>query len=176
MDDIQEEEDIYRLKYRDAEGTPSDRRITIKSLLINDNPSNSYIYAYCFSAMDFRQFRFDRIRALYKGKEKIKEPFSYLPERHKGLINVEVDTASLAKEALSGEKIPSEAPSATEAKDFPTLKNGPRNCYIISAILIFLGIVTISTVIFPILFFGVAVVFLFAARKAKKEIQKKEQG
>ena len=96
-------EGTYRLKYRDAEGLSSERHITIKKLMLGDNPSNSYIYAYCFSALDFRQFRFDRIRALYLDNEKIKDPYSYLMEKYQNLAGVDIDTNDLANEALEAE-------------------------------------------------------------------------
>jgi hypothetical protein len=82
--------EIYRLKYKDAEGTLSDRNIIIKKLIVGDNPSNTYIYAYCQSVMDFRQFRFDRIKALYDNRKKIIDPYSLI-EKYQNLVNADID-------------------------------------------------------------------------------------
>jgi len=184
---MKKDETIYRLKYRDAEGTPSVRNITIKSLLVGDSLSNSYIYAYCFSAADFRQFRFDRIKALYHDKEKIKDPFDYLTEKHENLINldietdIETDTAALANEALYENTTNNEtnkkanvAPNILETKDISALKKGLRNMYLLSGVLALLGLVSIATVILPILFFGGALFFLIGIKHVKKRIKELE--
>jgi predicted DNA-binding transcriptional regulator YafY len=81
--DIPEAADkIYRLQYMDSQGTPTDRKIRIIKIELNDNPSNSYLWAYCYTAMDRRQFRFDRIEALYDGYKKIQNPQQFLISIH----------------------------------------------------------------------------------------------
>ena len=59
-------------------------------------------------------------------------------------------------------------------KDIPTFKRGLHSSYIIAVICILLGIVSIATVILPILFFIGAVIFLLAANTAKKQIKELE--
>jgi hypothetical protein len=159
--------DIYRLKYRDAEGAPSDRHIAIKGLMLGDKPSNSYIYAYCFSALDFRQFRFDRIKALYFNDQKIADPLSHLAEKYG---DIDVDTDSEADiEALANEAL-EYAPPKPEPKPMPMPKPAPppnfqeqpfdilkmkkrRKRFFVAAIIFgILGLLSIPTVIWAIVY------------------------
>jgi preprotein translocase subunit YajC len=62
----------------------------------------------------------------------------------------------------------------TVIKDIPTLKRGLLTCYVLSGILALLGIISIATIILPILFFIGAVIFFMGARQAKKQIKELE--
>jgi hypothetical protein len=72
---IDVEKGVYRLVYIDAEGESTVRNIKI----IRVEPGEpGTIYAYCFLRKANRIFRIDRIVALYKAEELIKEPKRYL--------------------------------------------------------------------------------------------------
>ena len=64
--------------------------------------------------------------------------------------------------------------NAFENKDIPTLKKGLRNINIICVILILLGIISITTIVLPILFFGGALAFFVGKGKIKKRIKELE--
>jgi len=167
---------IYRLRYSDAEGAISERQIEIKSIIRGDNPSNTYIYAFCYLANDIRRFRFDRIKDIYTSAgERIEDPYSVLLnafEEYKPPESPVYNAADLANEALyDTEKPKHETNKKPEIKDIPTLKKGIIRCYIIAAIFTLLGIISMATIILPILFFGAALAFVFGAREGKKKIK-----
>ena len=177
----------YRLKYRDAEGTPSDRYIEIISIMRGNAPSNSYIYAYCHSVYGFRQFRFDRIKAIYTGAgEKIKDPFSYLLGKHREYEpsdNPEYNADALANEVLrdTRESKPettkqpeNEKINVSEIKDIPKLKKMRKGFYITSVVLALLGFISIPTIILPVLFFSGMGFFLAAAWGIRNQIKEVE--
>jgi hypothetical protein len=103
---------VYRLKYKDANGTLSDREINIKALRRGDKSSNTYIHAFCHSANDVRTFRLDRVRALYLCNEKIKDLMKYLTERFEDAEPIPADTEALAAEALGDNNKKTEVPAA----------------------------------------------------------------
>ena len=76
------DDETYRLKYSDAEGKVTNRQIEIEKISIGKTLTTSYIHAYCLLVNDSRTFRFDRIKALYKGNEKIKDPVTFLKEKY----------------------------------------------------------------------------------------------
>jgi len=164
--------EVYRLKYKDAEGATSDREIEINGIFKGDNLSSSYIYAFCHSANDYRRFRFDRIKAIYNSDgNKIKDPFNYLVGIHKifePADEPEYDSAEPKSEYKPPEKI---IIDISQINDIPTLKKKLRNVYITSAILLFLGIISLSTVILPILFFGGAIAVSLGRFNIKKRIK-----
>ena len=188
-------ENLFLLFYADVDGAPTERQIDIKSITIGAKKSNSYIKAYCYLAGAMRTFRFDRIKKLYYGKDRIKDPLSFLAEKYAFLIDADIEDESTDLQNDSYEKpeprnrnagldyrLPeneSASPPAAEVKpeivkDIPTFKKGRRNSFLIAIICIILGIVSIATVILPILFFIAAVIFLMAARTAKKQIKELE--
>ena len=59
---------------------------------------SSYLDAFCLISDDSRTFRFDRIQAIYKGKEKIKNPLEYFSMLYGD--EEDVDTSQLAADAL----------------------------------------------------------------------------
>ena len=83
--------------------------------------------------------------------------------------------SSLVAEAPTGD---SESEAITPIKspfpiitDLPKAKKGLRNLYLITAILIILGLISLPTVILPVLFFAGAIFFLFGVRNIKKQIK-----
>jgi hypothetical protein len=169
---------IYRLKYKDADGTLTEREIEIKALRRGDKPSNTYIHAFCHLANDVRTFRLDRVRALYLGNQKIDDPMEYLTDRFEA-GEIPADTEALAAEAAADAPEPASRSAGTkpplpEITDIPKAKKGIRNSYIITAALIIFGFVSLPTVILPILFFGGALFFISSIRTVKKQIKKAE--
>ena len=170
---------VYRLKYKDADGTLTEREIEIKAVRLGDTPSSTYIQAFCHLAGALRTFRLDRVRALYLGNEKIDDLTEYLKERFEaGEITADID--ALVAEATSDgapEAAPRTAgakPSQPEITDIPKAKKGIRTLYIIIVSLIILGFISLPTVILPILFFGAALFLFIGVQSMKKQIKKAE--
>jgi hypothetical protein len=167
---------IYRLKYKDADGTLTEREIEIKAVRRGDKPSNTYIHAFCHLADGVRTFRLDRVRALYLGNEKITDLMEYLTERFADDPSIPVGAEALAAEALNADGDPQPTPAKPEykIKDIPTAKKHLRVSYIMIVALVILGFVSLPTVVLPILFFGGAGFLLLGAHGAKKQIKKLE--
>jgi hypothetical protein len=169
---------VYRLKYKDADGTATDREIEIKGLRLGDKPSNTYIRAFCHSANDMRTFRLDRVRALYLGNEKIKDLMACLAERFGEEEPEPADTEALAAEAALDSEAPQPVPPPAKKElkfeDIPKAKKGIRLLIKLTIVLVLLGFISLPTIILPILFFGGALILIFSANNVKKQIKKLE--
>ncbi|GHV90408.1 hypothetical protein AGMMS50268_09110 [Spirochaetia bacterium] len=147
-------DDTYRLKYRDAEGTVSVREIQVIQVERGDGSASSYLRAFCFSAKAMRTFRFDRIKALYDGKERIKDPLEFMAEKYGEAVIHEVDTESLVAEALrEGDTASTPPPAPPRPLDIPKAKKKRRNRYITAAIL---GVASIASFISASIGWGIA--------------------